>query len=598
MNDTGYTQQDFDKLFQRNEKLENECRQLKERLDLLMEENNKLETELHKLKKNENVEFYNERTKTYDLKLHLCIYSLLDNHVAYQNVGAVIENSTKPPNKLPAISTIQNWSLERGILARKQIVGTAVDTVNTTLHTDEASKYGSKWGALATRDSEGNNTFLGLRDMATKSSHDTLETFKNILSDIDSVCSNNESPAQKIICYIRNTMTSTETKFNELLAEYRTDILPNVREKYEEMSENEKAALSRMNNFFCGHHTLMHMADVSAKSLYEVKKGHFKNEIPIHNVSFSWHNSYNLNGLQIICQKKRSKIWLSLHFVTFITQLLKDNQMRGLPLQPLKGNRFNILFTNAGHVYFLKSQMIAYLESCPALNGLLQSVIFDLRQPFFIIGCKSLGLISKHITTPLWNIIENQEVSISDMNIRYVRLINYIAECVENLDDFIREYLLLYDDVPVKRDKMYEKLIKPSEIDCHVIVILSVIFPNLIQLIQRQFGSHLPGGSNEHINEHETSSVDKHNQYPERVFSYADHILSSKPNIKTLALEAFSLNKTHAWLSQREEVLQLIEESRKEVETEKKKLREEEISRKRSEKQQEEFVKKEDLERE
>ncbi|WAR13286.1 hypothetical protein MAR_027466 [Mya arenaria] len=163
------------------------------------------------------------------------------------------------------------------------------------------------------------------------------------------------------------------------------------------------------------------------------------------------------------------------------------------------------LFTYAGHVFFLKSQMIAYLESCPAMNGLLQSVEFNLRQPFFITGCKSLGLISKHISTPLWNIIENQEVSISDMNYRYVRLINYIAECVENLDDLIRGNLLLYDDVPVRRDKIYEKLIEPSEIDCHVIVILSVILPALIQLIQRQYGSHLPGGSKEHINEHETS---------------------------------------------------------------------------------------------
>ncbi|WAR13290.1 hypothetical protein MAR_027470, partial [Mya arenaria] len=106
----------------------------------------------------------------------------------------------------------------------------AVDTVNTTLHTDEASKYGSKWGAFATRDSEGNYTLLGLRDMATKSMFvQTMNLLhKNTMSD----------------------RASTETKFNEPLAEYRTEILPNVIEKYEEMSENEKAALSRMNIFF------------------------------------------------------------------------------------------------------------------------------------------------------------------------------------------------------------------------------------------------------------------------------------------------------------------------------------------------------------
>ncbi len=80
------------------------------------------------------------------------------------------------PTKLPSASTIDNWSVERGLLARKQIAET--DYVNTTLHTDEASKYGNKWGAFATRNDEGDYLVLGLRDMATKSSQDTLDTFK------------------------------------------------------------------------------------------------------------------------------------------------------------------------------------------------------------------------------------------------------------------------------------------------------------------------------------------------------------------------------------------------------------------------------------
>ena len=37
-----------------------------------------------------------------------------------------------------------------------------------------------------------------------------------------------------------------------------------------------------------------------------------------------------------------------------VSQFLKDNGMLGLPLQPLRGNEFNILFANAGHVYFLR----------------------------------------------------------------------------------------------------------------------------------------------------------------------------------------------------------------------------------------------------
>lgn len=76
--------------------------------------------------------------------------------------------------------------------------------------------------------------------------------------------------------------------------------------------------------------------------------------------------------------------------------------MLSLPLQPLRGNRFNILFTNADHVYFLKEKMIEYLTKTSCTNGLLQSVLHDLQTPFFVSGCKALALISKFITTPLW----------------------------------------------------------------------------------------------------------------------------------------------------------------------------------------------------
>ncbi|WAQ99790.1 hypothetical protein MAR_024163, partial [Mya arenaria] len=113
------------------------------------------------------------KSKTYSLDLHACVYSLLDNHVAFENVGDVISSVLKlvnlKSNKLP----IQ--------------IAESLNEHNTTLHTDEASKYANKWGAFASRDQQGNYTLLGLKEMATKSSHDNLETFKDILNDIDDV---------------------------------------------------------------------------------------------------------------------------------------------------------------------------------------------------------------------------------------------------------------------------------------------------------------------------------------------------------------------------------------------------------------------------
>ena len=609
-----YTQNDLNQILNKVEALENDKKAKNELIDDLKEQNENLRIVIEQLNKTENCEVYDEKTKKYDLRLHMCIYSLLDNHVAYQNISPVIESVlklvNKKPNRLPAVSTVQNWSIERGVIAKKQIIEQAVENTNTTLHTDEASKYGFKWGAFATRNSDGDYLLLGLRDMATKSSHDTLDTFKDILSDIDSVCNEGESPGQRLLTNIKNTMSdraSTETKFNELLANYRNELLPQVIENFEQMEENEKAAVSKMNNFFCGLHTLVHMADVSSKSLLEVEKGHFNEQVPIHNPSFKKAGQSGtvrlvLTACKAFAKRGDQKNGCHSNFVTFISQFLKDNEMHGLPLQPLKGNRFNILFTNAGQVYFLRTQMKGYLESAPALNGLLQSVMFDLNKPFFVAGCKALGLISKFITTPLWNTIENKDISISMMNARYVKLLTYLEDSTQNIENFMQGNLILFEDVPIKKDKVYYSLTEPSDFDHHVIVILCIILPALAKLVRHQYGAHLPGGTLETVDEVQTASVDKHNKYPERVFAYADHILTAKPNITTLALEShivFSLNKTQEWLEGKDDALKVIQQSRGEVENERKKFkqREEIIKLKRIEKQREDILKKENLER-
>ncbi|KAL4239504.1 hypothetical protein ACF0H5_000318 [Mactra antiquata] len=148
----------------------------------------------------------------------------------------------------------------------------------------------------------------------------------------------------------------------------------------------------------------------------------------------------------------------------------------------------------------------------------------------------------------------------------------------------------------------HEKLVEPSAVDCHVTVILAVMLPALAALIKRQYSDHLPGGKHSNVSEQDTRSVDKHNKYPERVFSNVDHMLQTRPNVSTLIMEShitFCLNKTGEWLSNQENCDKLIEESRKNVKKEKLKFkqREQVIKAKQIEKQNEEFRKKEEMER-
>lgn len=238
--------------------------------------------------------------------------------------------------------------------------------------------------------------------------------------------------------------------------------------------------------------------------------------------------------------------------------------------------------------------MQEFLEKTSCSNGLLQSLLKDLKTPFFIAGCKALGLISKLISTPLWNVIENKQVSISMMNARFLQLLVYLNDVSENLEKYVTGECVVFDDVPIKKDQVYECLIKPRKFDENVIIILSVVLPALAKLIRKQYGDHLPGGCHENVEPNTTESVDKHNKYPERVFSFVDHLLSSKPNIKTLALEAhvaFSLNKTVEWFEGKDNWEDIVKQGRAEVNTERKrfKQREELIRAKRIEKQEEDF---------
>ena len=110
---------------------------------------------------------------------------------------------------------------------------------------------------------------LGVRYIVSKSGQDCLNTFKHILCDIEDVSRGSDEVAWKILVKISSTMSdrastqilvkisstisdraSTQIKFNELLEEYRKDILPLTVENYDSMSEAQQLSLGKLCNFF------------------------------------------------------------------------------------------------------------------------------------------------------------------------------------------------------------------------------------------------------------------------------------------------------------------------------------------------------------
>lgn len=74
---------------------------------------------------------------------------------------------------------------------------------------------------------------------------------------------------------IQNTMSDragTEKNFNRLLEEFRKEVLPQVVDNWDALTENQQKPISAMNNLFCGLHLLVGMVDVAEESLKKFQR--------------------------------------------------------------------------------------------------------------------------------------------------------------------------------------------------------------------------------------------------------------------------------------------------------------------------------------
>ena len=84
------------------------------------------------------------------------------------SIKAVLEMADLSANRLPSTTTVNHMNIQRLILSQKQLAEEVSVEKDTTLETDETSKYGQKYGAYALRTKEGRPYVLGLRDLLTK----------------------------------------------------------------------------------------------------------------------------------------------------------------------------------------------------------------------------------------------------------------------------------------------------------------------------------------------------------------------------------------------------------------------------------------------
>ena len=85
--------------------------------------------------------------------------------------------------------------------------------------------------------------------------------------------------AEKILKGITNTMSDRcivqKKQFNELLQEYRAEVLPSVVGGWEDLTSEQQSKLTTMNNYFCRLHYIVGLADQAQECLRKWEEVHF-----------------------------------------------------------------------------------------------------------------------------------------------------------------------------------------------------------------------------------------------------------------------------------------------------------------------------------
>ena len=172
-------------------------------------------------------------------------------------------------------------------------------------------------------------------------------------------------------------LAATEKKFNELLKDYCAEVCSLVIKNWNDLEENVQLNLTRMNNFFCSLHTLVHIAEVCGSALDEVERAHF-DTVLIYDVRFSGREPACVRLIFTTCDAfaygGHAKTSCRGRFMLFVDTFLKENKLRSPPLTSFRHNRFNIIFHNASLIFLLHRQMITFLED----DGTNKWVLHDL----------------------------------------------------------------------------------------------------------------------------------------------------------------------------------------------------------------------------
>ena len=437
-----------------------------------------------------------------------------------------------------------------------------------TVMSDGTTKYGHHYEAFDVSLNDGKVYTMGVRDVTSGSSENMLQVLRDILGDMYDMCGGEKSVSDRVkdvVARMKNTMGDravTENKFNVLLSEFRREILPEVVNGWNEMSEDEQEKCGRMNNFFCGMHLLVSLAEQS-DAIMKVWENLVFGDVLVGASSVSGMSvGKSESGTVLLirtvckavqdrgCEKSGKPVW----FREFVKATFGHECV---PLAPFKGNRFNILFHNGAGVYFLREELKAFMNEVKSDNQLMKAVHADLNVQQFLAGARALGMIDKFVTTPLWKVLEMSE-HVSGLTERYEKMCECFAKWAMDASDLMSGEVQMFDDVSAPKDDTCQSLIEECELDGMTKQIVEMLCASFERKLRVVVEDQLKEGVNaaENLKKEETVSVPRTNVACERDFGMLDRMMRERPNAHTCVFESlimFKKNGTNEWMRELDE---------------------------------------------
>ncbi len=536
---------------------------LKEKVEMLEDENMQLKEEIETFCSQRSYETFG--SGRYSDAIREVYYRLLSENVSVSKIESVVrtvlESAGMEVKRLPKKSAAARMLKECHILTKIQVGTKLLSCENNTLQLDGTTKKFKEYGTFNFTTGDGEKLSAGIEDLPSGHATSYMNATKNILQECASLLFPGHEEHElnttlgKMMNNIKNIATDRHVvnkTYMEQLKIYRAQFLPLCHENFNQLDAKQLENLLRINHLFCGLHAVHNVAMACKESVKDFEA--ISGKAPY--VSrFSNSSTFDLlwaTSKALTLQHDYQKAGVVQQWKDFM-ETKQENEY----LVSLRGERFNTVLVAAGALYYhiQKGHLASFFDQCTISNKLTQCITNNIGVKIHIAALRSLGIMAKLVTSPLFRILEGDG---------HIFSLNHTWETIcKRLEDFSMDAKPLLEEVnivpgaTINKDAVYHELFCDTgddELDVLTLDCLRLLSCSSCILLTRQLEDQLPGGKYHLPSDDimsETAKAPLHNMLTERDFAHLDRKLRESPNMSTVALSGkicFTNNKSSQWL--------------------------------------------------